>query len=461
MRRHLAGLLLLVTAAPLTAVPPMPAVAEGYVAEALQRNLALAARELDVEQARARLAEARSAFQPRLDIVARYSGAAGGRTIDIPTGDLLNGVYRTLNDYLRSQGQPAAFPQVGNDSIPLLRSREQETKLRLVQPLWRPEIARTARSGREAVAAREAQRAAYRRELRLDVLAAYFGWLQAEAAVGVFTTAAELTTEALRTNHALAAVDKITDDRALRAEADDLLVRQQLAEAERDRNAARSYFDFLLNRPLESPIERPAPAELQQLTDALLAAPPADAVSIERREELEALRRSVAAATATEDAVRARLQPTLALAVEGGIQGETYRTGGDADFVQGSLIAELNVWDGRQRHSEVQQARIERRRAELQLEETRQRIRLQAQQAADEYRAAIAAHTAALRRAQASERAFDIVRQREQAGLVAQLGFLDARTELTRAQLNRTITAARLVIAAAAFDRATAQTPLP
>jgi len=104
----------------------VPAVAAGYVEEALTRNLALAGQSLEVEQAQARLAEVRGALQPRLDLVARYTRADGRRTIEFPTGDLLNGAYRTLNDYLRSQGQAAAFPQIPTRSIPLLREREQE-----------------------------------------------------------------------------------------------------------------------------------------------------------------------------------------------------------------------------------------------------------------------------------------------------------------------------------------------
>jgi outer membrane protein TolC len=452
--------LVLVVPASLRAAPA-PAVAEAYVAEALQRNLALSLQTLEVEQARERLREARSAFQPRLDFVARYTRSDGGRTIEFPTGDLLNGVYGTLNDYLQRSGRPAVFPQLANESIPLLRPREQETKLRLVQPLWRPEIARTARAGRAAVAAREAQVAAFRRELRLTVLAGYFACEQAEAAVEILTATAALTGEAVRTSRLLAEADKITDDRVLRAEAEDLTIRQQLAEATRDRNAARRYFNFLLNRDPDAPIARADPAELGRITANVLDAAGPNRVGVDGREELELGRRAVAAAAAAEAAVRARLYPTVALAVEGGLQGEEYRTGRDDRFVQGSVVAEMNIWDGRQRHSELQQARIERRRAELQLDETRRKLVLQAQQAADDLVAARAAYRAATRRAEASARAFELVRQREQAGLVNQLNFTDARAEKTRAELNQAIVAARLLVAAATLDRATAASPVP
>lgn len=439
----------------------VPAVAERYVGEALERNLALQSRTLDLAQARAQLAEARGAWQPRLDLVARYSRAEGGRTIDFPAGDLLNGVYRTLNEYLAGQGRAPGFPQLENQSIALLREREQETKLRLVQPLYRPELSRGIEAARAVADGREAQLAAYRRDLRLAVLSAYHAYLQSETALELLDSAAELTAEAWRTNRWLAEAGKVTEDRVLRAEADDLTVRQQRAEAVRDRNAARAYFNFLLNRPLPTAIERAPEPELRELAAALLAAEEPAALTAERREELTALERGVDAAASAEAAARAGLRPTLALAVEGGIQGAAYRTGEDERFVQGSLVAEFNIWDGHQRRSRVEQARLARKQTELDLEAAREQLALQLQQAVDDYRAAIAAFRAADRRGVAAARVFDLVAQREREGLVVQLGFLDARNELTRAELNRAITRQRLFIAAAALDRAAALTPLP
>jgi outer membrane protein TolC len=155
---------------------------------------------------------------------------------------------------------------------------------------------------------------------------------------------------------------------------------------------------------------------------------------------------------AGEDAVRATLYPTLALAVEGGVQGAEYRTGSGANFVQGSVVAEVNLWDGRQQRGQLTQARLVRRRAELELEQTRRQLALQLARAADNLRAAATGYRA---------RAFEIVAGREREGVVNQLNFLDARNELTRAELNLEITRQRLFTAAAEWDRAAALTPVP
>jgi outer membrane protein len=438
-----------------------PAAALGYVAEALAGNLSLQARSLELDAARARLASARAALQPRLDLVARYTRADGGRAIEFPTGDLLNGVYATLNESLRAQGRPASFPQLSNTSIPLLRPEEQETKLRLTQPLYRPEITRGVRARREATVSELASLDAFRRELRLTVLTAYYAWLQADAAVGILDSALGVTTEALRVTRALQENDQATEDRVLRAESDDLAVRQQRAEAVRDRNSAEAFFNVLLHRPLDTPLVRTTEDELRAVARPLLDAPSPVPGPPSRREELRALDAAIAAATAAESASTARSGPTLDLAVEGGIQGETYRVRSGSSFVQGSLVAQLNLWDGHERRSETQQARLARRRLELQREDTQQQLALQIRQATDDVAAATLGLQAAERRRLAAIRAFDLVAQREREGLVNQLTFLDARAELTRAELNRIITGQRLFTAAAALDRAAALSPLP
>lgn len=438
-----------------------PAAAIAYVNEAMANNLGLAGRALEVERAQSRLAEVRGALQPRLDLTARYSRAEGGRTIEFPSGDLLNGAYRTLNDFLRAQGQTAAFPRIENQSIPLLRDREQETKLRLTQPLYRPEITRGARASRANVAAQEALLAAYRRELRLTVLAAYYGYLQAESAVRILESAAALTAEATRVNRQLREAGKITDDRVLRAEAEELAVRQLGAEAERDRNAARRGFNFLLNRDPEASITPPAAEELTAITNLLLAESPPAVRRVEQREEWVARKSALAAAAASEDAARSKLYPTLALAVEGGVQGAEYRTGSGANFLQSSVVAEFNLWDGKQQRGQLTQARLDRRRAELELEQTRLELELQLSRATDGLRAAATGYRAAEARRRASVRAFEIVASREREGVASQLSFIDARNELTRSELNAEILRQRLFTAAAELDRAAALTPLP
>jgi outer membrane protein len=442
------------------AVWPAPAVAERYVQLAVQQNLTLQGQGLEVDAAQAQAGVARAQRQPRVDLVGRFSRATGGRIIEVPAADLFNPVFATLNELLAAQGRPATFSSIGNLGIPLLREQEQETKLRLIAPLFNAPLRHLDQSGRAGVAAATARLGAARRELRLAVLQAYYLCQALQATERILTGAVEITTEALRVSRALHAADKVTEDHVLRAEADDLAVRQQLLEATRDFATARHALNTLLNRPLESAIESAPPAEIAALVADLTVRPlPAPGVP-EAREEFAALRAAAEAAGLAEAAVQARAQPSVALVVEGGIQGPSYRVNSGSDYTLASVVGEVNLWDGRQRSNEVGLARAQRRRLELQLELARAQLEAETRTAVDSLATARAALPAAERRAAAASRAFALVAAREREGLASQLAFLDARQAETAALLNLEITRLQLLTAGARVDRAFAASPL-
>lgn len=457
MKRHILSWLLGAAGvgAAEVARPAWPPVITGYVGQALEANLALGREQRDCDSARARWAATRGALQPKLDLAARYSMARGGRTIDLPIGDLLNPIYGRLND----QGGGARFPSIDNQSIAFLRREEQETKLRLVQPLYRPELVRGAEATQAQVAGAQAGLAAFKRELRLAVERAYFRWQQAQAAADTYASAAGLTAEAVRVNRALVAAEAATEDSVLRAESDALLVRQQQLAAGADVALARDGFNFLLNRAADAPLDTLPPAEIERLEQSLRDYAAAGVAAAGEREELAVLEHTVQAADAAMRAAQAARRPSVALAVESGVQGQSYRaTGG---FTQASVVAEWNLFDGRRAASRQREASNERAKAEARRTEAQRQLALQADDARRRFAVAAASLEAAAGRRTAAERAFALVASRNREGLVNQLGFLDARHELTAACLNHTAARSQLFIAYAELDRALALTPLP
>src|SRR5882724_7550952 len=107
-------------------------VTDALVADALRANLEIDSARATAGARRAALDAARAHYLPALDFDARYSAAHGGRAIDIPVGDLMNPVYATLNQLTGT----ARFAPIANQQINFLRSREQDTKLTLTQPLY-------------------------------------------------------------------------------------------------------------------------------------------------------------------------------------------------------------------------------------------------------------------------------------------------------------------------------------
>lgn len=449
IRRTLLGCLLIAVAAGVSAADYAQQVA-GYIAQGRESNLALNAAGADVRRAQAQLDEARARWRPTVALAARYSRADGGRSIDLPVGDLVNPAYRTLNQLLQAQGQPAPFQDIANQQINFLREREQETRLSLTTPLWAPAIDAGIDAADATLAATDAARAAYARTLERDIEVAYLDWLRANAAQAIVQASRDLLAENLRVNTVLFDNGKITRDQVLRAQAEVLALEQQALEAGNGVTLARNYFNFLLNRPLDATIdaaEVPDPvayaerrlatlgAGLDVLADTRLESYAAGA-----RAELGQIDAQVRAAAAGVAAERASYQPTVAFAVDAGIQGEDYGFGGGQNYAIASLVFDWRLYDGGQRKSRVAAARATLERAEIARSEVGDQIALQVRQAADRLRTARSSLATASARQEAAREAFRIASRKRDAGSIAQVEFIDARTALTSAELNLNLT---------------------
>lgn len=449
IRRTLLGCLLTLLATGAAAADYAGQVA-GYIAQGRESNLALNAAGADVRRAQAQLEEARARWRPTVALAARYSRADGGRTIDLPVGDLVNPAYRTLNQLLQAQGQPAPFQDIANQQISFLREREQETKLSLTTPLWAPAIDAGIDAADATLAATDAARAAYARTLERDIEVAYLDWLRANAAQSIVQASRDLLAENLRVNTVLFDNGKITRDQVLRAQAEVLALEQQALEAGNGVTLARNYFNFLLNRPLDATIdaaEVPDPVAFAAQRLAALGADP-DALADARledyaagaRAELGQIDAQVRAAAAGVAAERASYLPTVAFAVDAGIQGEDYGFGSGQNYAIASLVFDWRLYDGGQRKSRVAAARATLERAEIARNEVSDQIALQVRQAADRLRTARASLATASARQDAAREAFRIASRKRDAGSIAQVEFIDARTALTSAELNLNLT---------------------
>lgn len=430
-----------------------------YVAEGLRSNLALQSEHLEVEKAAEALAEARARFFPELSFEARYTRADGGRVIDIPIGSSLNPVYSTLNEMLVAQGQPARFPQLANERIPFLLTEEQDTRLLLRQPLYAPAIPAAVRAQRALLDASSFNRMAIARALRRDINVAYVDWLKARSSVQIVAASEALLRENLRVNESLYGNGKITEDLVLRAKAELLDVEQQKREAENLATQAQSFFNFLLNRQLQTSIEPSSPPNNAGASEAALEQ--LWSMALDRRPEIaqvEQLRR------ASEEQTRiARKQkwPTLSLGVDAGTQGQDYRFGEGYNFGTASLIFTWRIFDGGGDTARVHQARAAEKQLVLRQEEIAQQIRLEVQQSYDRLITARDSLATAAARADAARAAFRIASRKRDEGVISQVEFIDARSALTSAELNHNLTRFNVLARRAELEYATSAGDIP
>ena len=366
-------------------------------------------------------------------------------------GQLVNPAYASLNEIL---GTPA-FPTDLDLRLPL----KQETRLRLLQPIFNPAIGaahRLARTQREAEAA---QLAAASRSLAAEIRSAYLRWAGAERVVELYEGTLPLVGENLRVNERLVSNGRATPDAALRARAERAEVEQQLAASEERAAAAKRYLNFLLDRPFD--------AELRSLPDSALVAEElpdlasALASATARREELRQVQAGVDAARAQQRLATASFVPSLAAAVDWGIQGNDYRVSGGADYALATVSLQWNLFNGGQDVARRQQARLDEERLRVQRREVERQVALVVRQAHEGAEVARRAVPTADARLAAADRAIQLVARRYGEGLSPLVEFLDARTAYTTAGLNRILSVYDAMLRRVELSRAAALDALP
>ena len=167
------------------------------------------------------------------------------------------------------------------------------------------------------------------------------------------------------------------------------------------------------------------------------------------------------AADAQIGVARAALGPTLALGVDGGIQGEEYATGHGYNYSQASLQLSWKLFDGGANRAAVRAARALARRAAAQRDEIALQIQLEVQQALDRLDTAADSLATAEARSAAARAGFRIASRKRDEGMISQVEFIDARSTLTGAELNLNLTRFALLARQAELEYATAAGSLP
>src|SRR5512139_2800993 len=460
LRSAHAALLALLGALPLAASAAAPATPARVAAQAptvedglrqmlddaLAANLELRAGEAAIAQRMAGLDQARARYLPAIDIAARYSVADGGRTIELPVGDLLNPVYATLDEMLVASGQPARFPRIDNQTITFLRGNEQETKLVLEQPLYEPRLKPNVDLNRADVERATANLAGLRARVTRDTQQAYYLWLATQQQVQVLDATLELARSNLAANESLYRNGKVTRDAVLRAEADLLEVEQQRLAATARVRIAQGYVNLLRNAPIAAPlpyaeIDAPAIERFRGRLVNRLAGRPLDPATLEqlatdRRAELRSLDAAIAGGEARQDLARAAFRPRLLLGAEAGIQGEDYAFGDDERYALASVILRWNTFRGGADRAALAEARAFTDEVRATRDLAAQRVRLEVQQAVEELGVADASLVTAAKRTEAADGTLRIASRKRDLGQINQTEFIDARRAMTDARLN-------------------------
>lgn len=221
-----------------------------YIQQGLVSNESIKEQDFLLKKNIYALQEAKSMFLPSVTFSTTYTRADGGRTIDFPTGDLFNAAYATLNQLTGS----SSFPQLQNQSILLNPDNFYDAKFRTSLPILNAELVYNKRIKTQQVDMQKAEVVLYKRELVKEIKTAYYNYLKATNAIGIYQSFLKLLEEGERVNRKLFENDKINRTAVLRSQNEVSKINASLAAAKKTEASARYYFNFLLNRKLTDSI---------------------------------------------------------------------------------------------------------------------------------------------------------------------------------------------------------------
>lgn len=402
---------------------------DDYVRIGLENNLALKQKETSYQKSLEALKEARGLFFPNITLNARFSVATGGRTIDLPIGDLLNPVYATLNQILREN----KFPQIENQAFMFFRPEEQETKIRMVQPVFNTDIYYNSKIRQELTQTEQVTVDQYRQELAAEIRKAYYQTAMADGIVNMLDDTRKLLEENVRVNQKLVDNGKITIDNLYRAQTEMSKFDQQVQIAAKNKEIASAYLNFLLNRSLSEPIVLTEPDRLPGFT---AGSDSYKESALANREELKKLDLYNNVNGLQVKMNQAGALPNVMFVADYGIQGEKYQVNKDADFGQASAILTWDLFAGFQNRARIRQAKLQKEMLDQQSEEVRRQIELQVVNALNELKTSQAGIESATSQVKTAREGFRLVKRRYEEGQASLIEFIDARTTLTRAEEN-------------------------
>jgi outer membrane protein TolC len=337
---------------------------------------------------------------------------------------------------------------VQNVSIQFLPNNFHDTKLRVIQPLFNPDIYFNYKAQKELITVQAAQKNTYENELKYNITSAYYQYVQAHEAVGVLSKTRLLTQELVKLNSSLVQNEKATRDVQLNAEYELAKIDYQISDAAKNEDVARAYFNFLLNKDLSAPIvidtTMAAAHSTQYTLDSLKQ------TALMNRSEIKQVEGGLHAGEQSIGLAKGNaLLPKLNVVGDVGYQGYQYKFDSDQRY----WLVQFNLtWDlfrGGERRSKTQQAKIDYQITENKMEQLKKQIELQVIQAYRTREAAQHSYIAAQSGVRNATRSFQIINTKYKAGQVILLEYLDAQNKMTTARLTETLSTYELLRAEA------------
>lgn len=417
-------------------------VLDRYLAEGLQNNIVIQQRRISYDKAVQALEIAKSLWLPSVSFLSTYSHGEGGRAIAIPVGDLMNPVYSTLNQLLSRD----VFPQIDNVKEGFFPLRFYDIRVRTTMPLLNPEIGYNREINEAKLKITEYETNIFKLDLIKEIKTAYWNYLAAVEAINIHLASKQLAGEAKRVAESLLTNGKGLPLHVLRAESEIQSIEATLAQARADSQKAAWYFNFLLNRDLNTPVEVDS-VEIPADIAGIEAIPPAE------RDELLMLRSVQGINRSLVELNRSDWIPRISGMLDLGLQNSDWVVNRESFYYFFGIELELPLFEGFRARRRIETAELDLKSSELDLQQTENALKLTAATSVNELKTAFTNYRTAENHLKTAASYARLAEKAWNEGAGTFIETVDARAQLSIAGLNANICKFRVLTALAEYER--------
>jgi len=420
-----------------------------YIETGLKNNIVLQQKNISLEKAMLSLKIANGMFSPSLNLLGNFINGVGGRSISFPVGDLLNPVYSTLNQLTGSD----KFPQIENVTTNFLPQEFYDVRARASMPIFNTDLIYNRKIRQDQTLMQEFEVTIYKRELIRNIKVAYFSYLGAREGVSIYHSALTRAMEGKRVNESLLANGKGLPAYVLRSESEIENIRAQLTDAERQVENAQLYINFLLNRNPEEAIIATYSPEEDLLNASLLIQEP---VSVQKREELMQIETLKNLNENILSMNKLFWSPKVSGFVDMGAQAENLKYNSNANYYLIGVQLDMPLFAGFTNRHKISQSQLEIKNTDLSIQQVNRQLNMSTQITKNALVSAYQNYQSAQKQLEAAQSYQRLIEKGYKEGVNTFIEAVDARNQLTSAQLLVTLNQYRVLIAETNLERETA-----
>jgi outer membrane protein TolC len=436
---------------PFACILGQKSILDEYIEMGFQQNIVVQQKLISAEKALLSLQSAQSLYQPTLAFQGGYQTGEGGRSISFPVGDMLNPVYSTLNQLTKS----SAFPQIANVETNFFPRNFYDVKLTTVMPIYNRDISINKEIQSQTLGIQKADIQVYKRELVKNIKTAYLNYLMAHKAIGIYQNGLLLAQEGKKINEKLLANGKGLPAYILRSENEVVQMASQLSEAEKQAESAKMYFNFLLNRELQTEVK--TNFDEQEALDILKKNQMADA---DQREELGMLKQAISLQQSVVKMNESFYLPKLNGYLNLGSQSSNWDFNQKSTYYLLGMQLDIPIFSGKRNLNKIKQSAMDVDMAKKSLDLTSKQVSLALQIAQKNLTQTWVAFRASQKQIDVANTYQKLIDKGYKEGVNTYIETLDARSQWTNAHLALNINQFKILIAAAQVEREAASYPL-